>query len=265
MAVKRLYLEPYSSFGYKVVKKGDFVIVEFTGRFKETNEVFDTTSAEVAKKSGIFREREVYEPVLIIAGEGWVVPGFDKAILESDVGQRKLIEVEPQEGFGARDPSKIKIVSEREFLKRNIKPEVGKTVEVNGQLAIIRTVNAGRVQLDFNHPYSGKTLVYEFEIKKIVTDPVEKVIELIHRLIPTVSRDKFKVSIDDSNVRIEIPEELLYSESLQSFKIRLVRDVIKYLDNIESVIFIEKFTYKLPQKQTEVSKETIQSEERKQS
>ncbi|MBC7097192.1 MAG: peptidylprolyl isomerase, partial [Methanobacteriales archaeon] len=35
------------------VKKGDFIRLEFTGRIKETGEVFDTTIEDVAKESGL--------------------------------------------------------------------------------------------------------------------------------------------------------------------------------------------------------------------
>lgn len=35
------------------VNKGDFIKLEFTGKIKETGEVFDTTSEEVAKDAGL--------------------------------------------------------------------------------------------------------------------------------------------------------------------------------------------------------------------
>jgi peptidylprolyl isomerase len=226
------------------IKKGDFILLDYTAKIKETDELFDTTDAEVAKKSGIFQEKGVYEPVLVIVGEGWVVPGLDKELVKSEVGERKSVEVPPAEGFGERDQNRVKIVPERELLKQKIRPEVGQRLEVNGQLATVRSINAGRVQLDFNHPYSGKTLSYEFEIKKVLSEPSEKALELVHRLAPAVKREEFKINIDDNTVKIDVPEGLLYWEALQSFKIRLVRDLIKYLDKIETVIFTEKFTYK---------------------
>jgi peptidylprolyl isomerase len=235
------------------VKKGDFILLDYTAKIKETDELFDTTDAEEAKKSGIFQEKGVYEPVLVVVGEGWVVPGLDKELVKSDVGERKKIEIPPAEAFGDRDQNKIKIVPERDLLKQKIRPEVGQRLEVNGQLAIVRSINAGRVQLDFNHPYSGKTLSYDFEIKKVLSEPMEKALELVHRLTPSVKKEEFKINIDDSTIKIDVPENLLYWEALQSFKIRLVRDLIKYLDKVETVVFTEKFTYK-PRKE-ETSKE----------
>ncbi|MCL5788257.1 MAG: peptidylprolyl isomerase [Candidatus Marsarchaeota archaeon] len=238
-------------------KKGDFVLIDFTAKVKETDEVFDTTDEKVAKTSGIYKENYPYEPVLIVLGEGWVVPGLEKALLSSEVSEKKSVEIIPKEAFGERDPAKVKVISERELLKRDIRPEPGRKLEVNGQTAVIRSVNAGRVQLDFNHPLSGRTIIYEFSVVRIVEGDLEKAVELVHRIAPSVKRESFNVALSGSEAHITIPEELLYWDSLQSFKITLVRDLIKYLDTIEAVVFSERFTYKL-RKGEQAAKQTTE-------
>ena len=40
------------------IDNGDFVRVNFTGKVKETDEVFDTTYDEVAQEAGIFDENK---------------------------------------------------------------------------------------------------------------------------------------------------------------------------------------------------------------
>jgi peptidylprolyl isomerase len=239
-------------------KKGDFILLDYTATIKETSSVFDTTIEETARSHGIYKSGVVYEPLLVVLGEHWVVPGLDKALTESEVGEKKTVEIPPAEGFGERDQNRIKIISERDFIKRNIRPEVGQTVEINGQNAIVRLISGGRVTLDFNHPYSGKTLIYEYEIKKILSEPKEKVLELIHWQVPNLSRDKFKVDVDGNVVKIELPEDLIYAESLQTLKIRLAREVIKYIDAADTVIYTERFTFiKKPEEQ--VLKEAAQT------
>lgn len=254
-------------------KKGDFILLDYTARIKETGSVFDTTVEETARSHGIYKSGVVYEPLLVVLGEGWVVPGLDKALMQSEMGERKTVEIPPAEGFGERDQNRIKIISERDFLKRNIRPEVGQTVEVNGQNAVVRMVSGGRVTLDFNHPYSGKTLVYEYEIKKILSEPREKVLELIHWQVPNLGRDKFKVDLDGNIAKIEIPEDLIYAESLQALKIRLAREVIKYIDTVDTVVYTERFTFvKKPEERvveeavqaaSQASEETKASQEQK--
>ncbi len=235
------------------VKKGDFVLLDYTSTIKETGEVFDTTLTDIAKEHGILKSQKVFEPQLVIAGENWVVPGLDADILKAEVGETRRVELPPKVAFGERDQTKVKIVAERELLKQKIRPEVGLSIEVNGQLAVIRSINAGRVQLDFNGPFAGKTIIYDYQIKAVINDKLQKASEIIHRFVQSLPREKFRISLDDTTVRIEIPEDLLYWDSLQSFKIRVVRDLIRYLDEIETVEFTERFTYK--DKETEGSKE----------
>src|SRR4030042_2111071 len=46
------------------VNKGDFILMEMTGRAEETGEVFDTTSEDTAKEKGTHKEGNVYGPRL---------------------------------------------------------------------------------------------------------------------------------------------------------------------------------------------------------
>ena len=41
------------------LQKGDFILISYTAKVKETNEVFDTTTEEVAKKEHLFKEGEI--------------------------------------------------------------------------------------------------------------------------------------------------------------------------------------------------------------
>ena len=45
------------------VDNGDFVRVNFTGKVKDTEEVFDTTYDEVAQEVGLFDENKTYKPI----------------------------------------------------------------------------------------------------------------------------------------------------------------------------------------------------------
>ena len=41
------------------IKEGDFVRLNFTGKIKETDEVFDTTSEDIAEEAGILVENKL--------------------------------------------------------------------------------------------------------------------------------------------------------------------------------------------------------------
>ena len=52
------------------LQKGDFILINYTSKVKETNEVFDTTYEDIARKEHLFKEGEIYEPKLVAIGEG---------------------------------------------------------------------------------------------------------------------------------------------------------------------------------------------------
>jgi len=225
------------------LKERDFVLVEYTVRVKDTGEVIETTSEDVARSSGVYREGEVYGPKLLIVGEGRYVKGFEEAVTSSEVGDEKTTEVEPSKAYGERDPGKVKILSLRELAKLNITPEPGKAIEIGGAIGVVRSISGGRVVVDFNHPLSGKTLVFTYKVVKKLEDPVEKVKHLIIRRSRRLNPEKLVVRISQDMIRVEIetPEEIVLAEDLQVFKKTVADDIFKYLLEVKQVVFIDSF------------------------
>ncbi|UCB61459.1 MAG: FKBP-type peptidyl-prolyl cis-trans isomerase, partial [Candidatus Bathyarchaeota archaeon] len=91
-------------------KKGDFIQVNYVAKVKETGETFDTTLEEVAKKERLYKEGEVYEPKLIVIGEGWVLEALDDSLKSLQLNKPRTIEIPPDKAFGSRDPEKLKMV-----------------------------------------------------------------------------------------------------------------------------------------------------------
>ena len=60
------------------LKDGDFVLVDYTLKVKETGQVIDTTREEVAKEVSIHRPDKTYEPMLVVIGAGWVLKGLEE-------------------------------------------------------------------------------------------------------------------------------------------------------------------------------------------
>ncbi len=86
------------------VNKGDFILVEMTGRAEETGEVFDTTSEDVAKEKGIHHEDHVYGPRLVVVGEGWVLRGLDARLKGIKPNEQTAIEVPASGGLRRTRP-----------------------------------------------------------------------------------------------------------------------------------------------------------------
>jgi FKBP-type peptidyl-prolyl cis-trans isomerase 2 len=225
-------------------EKGDFILIDYVAKVKETGEVFDTTLEEVAKKERLYKEGEIYEPKLVVVGEGWMLKAVDEALQSLEIEKTTEIEVPPEKAFGARDPEKVRMIPLRRLVAKGITPQVGMQVEFNGKLATIRTIGAGRVQLDFNPPLAGKTLIYEVTVKKKIEDPKEKVLALIHRRIPAVEIEKFTLKMRETIIELEMPEEAFYLEGVQLAKRGIALDVQKFFPKIQTVKFIETYERK---------------------
>jgi FKBP-type peptidyl-prolyl cis-trans isomerase 2 len=230
-------------------EKGDFILIDYMAKVKETGEVFDTTVEDVAKKEKLYKEGEIYEPKLIIVGEGWMLKAVDESLLNLELSKSAPVEVSPDKAFGPRDPEKVRLVPLRRLTAKGITPQLGVRVEFDGKLAVVRTIGAGRVQLDFNPPLAGKTLVYEVTVQKKLETQEEKISALIHRRIPAVDAAKFEFKVDEASKTIEVsmPEEAFYIEGVQIAKRGIATDLQKYFPEITAVKFVETFTKKEPE------------------
>ncbi|MEM0505305.1 MAG: FKBP-type peptidyl-prolyl cis-trans isomerase [Sulfolobales archaeon] len=224
------------------LSKNDMVLVDYVVRVKESGDVIEVTDAEKAKEFKVFDPSKSYEPLLVIIGEGRVIKGFEEALENSEVGVNVEVDIPPDKGYGERDPNRVKTLSLRDFARAGIRPEVGKVVEVGGQLGTVRNVSGGRVVVDFNHPLAGKTLTYSFRIIKKLDDMVEKVKYLVKRYVKGVNVDEVKIDVDSGagKVSIELPRSSYFSENIQIAKKLASDDIFKYL-NVNEVIFIERY------------------------
>jgi peptidylprolyl isomerase len=233
------------------IQKSDFILVDYTGKVKETGEVFDTTSEEIAKENKLYKEGAIYEPRLVVAGEvGLGLKSLDEALLTFKLKKKESIELPPENAFGNRDPEKVKLVPLRRLVARRITPKLGAQVEYDKRLATVRTVGSGRVTLDFNPPLAGKTLVYEVSIKKKLETDKEKISALIHRRIPAVEDKKFAFKVVKANVTLNMPEEAFYVEGIQLAKRGIALDIQRFLPEITAVKFVETFKKRETKPQT---------------
>jgi peptidylprolyl isomerase len=224
-----------------VLQKGDFILIDYVAKVKETNEVFDTTKDDVAKKERLHKEGEIHEPELVVLGESWVLKALDDALATMEVNKPETVEISPEKGFGQRDPEKIKRVSIKQLYAKEINPVVGARIEYQGKNATIRSVGAGRVLLDFNPPLAGRTLIYDVTITKKLDTAEQKIGAIIHRRVPVVEENKFKLTIQGCDLTIDLPEETFYVEGIQIAKRGIAMDIQKFLPELAETRFVETF------------------------
>ena len=232
------------------LQKGDFIIIDYVAKVKETGEIFDTTNEEVAKKEHLYKEGDIYEPKLVVIGEGWVLKALDESLATMEIGKPTSAEIPPSKAFGDRDAEKVRRVPLRQLLAKEITPSIGLRIEYGGKMATVRAIGAGRVLLDFNPPLAGKTLVYEVTIQKKLETAEERVAAIIHRRVPAVEQAKFEFTIKPKTVSVEMPEEAFYLEGIQVSKRGIVMDVQKFFPQTTSVKFTETFKVE-PKAETE--------------
>lgn len=182
------------------MQKGDFIRIDYVARL-ESGEVFDLTLEDIARKENIHNPKMPYRPVPVIVGAGFVIPGLDKELLSLGVGEKKRVEIQPEEGFGKRDPNLIRVVPKNVFRDNRLEPQQGMVVDFSGMKGRVQSVAGGRVRVDFNNPLAGKKLVYEVEIKEHITEPSQQV----KAIFEFFGIDKAEVKIGE-DAEIEAPK-----------------------------------------------------------
>ncbi|MEN4006585.1 MAG: FKBP-type peptidyl-prolyl cis-trans isomerase [Methanobacterium sp.] len=169
--------------------------------------------------------------------------GLEKALVGMEVGEKKTVEVVPEDGFGLRDPKLLKLMQMREFKKH--KPQVGMTITMEGQPGKIRSISGGRVTVDFNHEFAGKTLVYDVEVEKIIEDDLEKVYGIIELQYPNLNMkpEDHEVKIEEDKVVIYLSEMAKFDNKVTYAKFRIARDIWDNM-SINKVEFVDVFEKK---------------------
>lgn len=138
------------------VKSGDTVRVHYHGKL--TN---GTT----------FDSSEGREPLEFTVGSGQVIKGFDDAMLEMTIGDKKTVNIPVENAYGQRSDEMLMEYPMSEF-PADMKAEVGMELHMSDNMGnvfpvIIAEVKEDKVVLDANHPLAGEDLVFEIELVSI--------------------------------------------------------------------------------------------------
>lgn len=116
----------------------------------------------------VFDSSREREPLEFTLGEGRVIPGFEEAVKDMEVGQSKTVTIPADEAYGQhRDDLLVPI--EKCHLPEGLEPEVGQQLQMqkaNGQMSIVTVTEVAedKIMIDANHPLAGKNLTFELEL-----------------------------------------------------------------------------------------------------
>ncbi len=140
----------------KQVKEGDVVKVHYTGKLVN-GEQFDSSIGR--------------EPLEFTVGAGQMIKGFDAAMPGMNLGQKKTINIAPEDAYGLRSEEAL-----IEFSKENVPAdmllELGMTLTLSNQAGqpvpvIVVEVKEEIIILDANHFLAGKELIFDIELVEI--------------------------------------------------------------------------------------------------
>ncbi|WP_112124169.1 peptidylprolyl isomerase [Methanosphaera sp. BMS] len=241
------------------IEENDFIRLNYTGKVQQNGEVFDTTYEEVAEEAGIKVEGKDYHPIVLSVGADQVLSALQDQLIGLEVGEEKTIEIPCEDAFGKKDPSLIQLIPMKEFKQQNIRPFPGMPISLDGQQGIVRTVDGGRVRVDFNHRLAGKDIVYDVVIEEKIEDDVEKIKGLIDVYYgnPNINLEKTEVEIEDGTAKIILDKlagfEQRTVQEVTLAKFQVARVAYENIDSVEKVQFIDEYQEVVPQENEEVS------------
>ena len=195
-----------------MISKKDFIELEFTGKIKDTGQIFDTTINEDAKKAGI--DEKKCKPLKVCVGEGMVLKGFDEALEGKEEGKQYHIDLNPDKAFGKRNPKLVKIIPKNVF---EHEPGQGMLFSFDGALGKVISSSSGRVTVDFNNPLAGKEISYSFKILRKINDKQEKLAVLAY----------FMLGIED--LKIDSENKIAFSAKMPKEAIEMFEKKAKEL------------------------------------
>jgi FKBP-type peptidyl-prolyl cis-trans isomerase 2 len=213
------------------IKKGDFIELDYTGKFKD-GKIFDTSVKEVGDKEHI--QKKDYEPLTVCIGEGQVILGLDKQLEGSEVEKNYTFNIKTEEAYGKKNPKLVRVVSRALFTKQKMNPYPGMQINAEGSMGLVRSVSGGRVFVDFNHPLAGKDLIFDVKILKILKETREKVEAMLKSFL-MLPKDKYKVEIKEG--KLKVTSEIKFPDMmLNAIKER----ISKLIPEIKEIEFSEE-------------------------
>ena len=223
-------------------EKGSLILIDYTMKIKDSDEVFDTTIEAIAREHSIHEGDEKYRPKLVSVGEMSypVLAGLDEALAKTSVGDKLTIEVEPAKGFGERRPEKIRMISARKLGEDAEKVSVGDMIKVDNKTATIRFIGSGRIQIDYNHKHAGKTLLFDVSVIKSLDSPTDIINEIIkHRF--NVDDSEIPFELHDNKLNIPIPRTIFRADNLPLTKHFVHLDILNFVPTLLSITFLETY------------------------
>ena len=138
------------------------VKVHYTGKLAD-GEVFDTSDGK--------------EPIEFTLGQGQLIPGFEKGLIDMKLNEKKTINMTKDDAYGEVNETLIQEVKKTD-LPQDMEPKVGMGLvskspdgqEIN---LMVVEVKEETIVIDGNHPLAGRDLVFDLEVVEIAASEIK--------------------------------------------------------------------------------------------
>ncbi len=110
------------------------------------------------------------QPATFKVGDGNLLPGFEAALYGFKAGDKRSLQIEPENAFGQPNPQNLQVMPRSQFADMELSEGLliifndAANAELPG---IVKTFDEQQVTIDFNHPLAGKTLSFDVEIIEV--------------------------------------------------------------------------------------------------
>ncbi len=119
--------------------------------------------------------RDRGEPLEFVCMAGQMIPGFDAAVRDMEIGQTVTIRLEPEDAYGPRRGDMILTVPIAEMPGAE-RAQVGMRVMLADPMgrpipAVVSAMDEKSITFDLNHEMAGKALTFEIELLEVGEAP----------------------------------------------------------------------------------------------
>jgi peptidylprolyl isomerase len=139
-----------------MIEDGKKVSIHYTGTLNDGTQ-FDSSAGR--------------DPLEFETGAGMVIPGFDAAVRDMEVGGKKTVTLPSKEAYGELREEMVGDIPKDRF-PDGMELQVGMPLQMQGPQGplpvIVKEIKEDAVTIDANHPLAGKDLTFELELVEIV-------------------------------------------------------------------------------------------------
>ncbi|NKQ39308.1 MAG: hypothetical protein HF967_07585, partial [Methanosarcinales archaeon] len=115
----------------------------------------------------------------------------------------------------------------------------GAKVTIGDKTGVIKDKIGRKIRIDFNHPFAGKDLIYEYTIEEKLEEDIDKIKGLFSSYIRW--NEVESISIENKIVTIVISKDLSFNKKWLYLKQVIASGILENID-INSVNYVESYS-----------------------